>query len=90
MWGDLCYCSLAGVRLWVLHNRAIYRRRHRRLAPLVLPTAFERDALGRTLEGDRDMLVASTAVLVVVDGHDKRFVPLPLPITDSGSEREAA
>lgn len=60
---------------WVLWNRSIYRRRHRRATPIVLEVQFERDSLDRPLAVSPAVLLHPAEIRVTVsdDGAVKRY-----------------
>jgi hypothetical protein len=66
--------------VWVWWNRNIYRRRHRRTAPMVRPVQFERDSLGRRLVISSGVRLNPAEVIVTAgeDGASKRYEAAPV------------
>jgi hypothetical protein len=64
----LAYALL--VPAWVHWNRSIYRRRHRRTAPVQLPVDFGHDRLGRTVAIAPEVELDPSTVVVTVSADD--------------------
>lgn len=59
---------------WVLHNRALYRRKGERQAVATADMRYERDWHGRSVHADWAMLRNSRVVRVRVDGERKTYL----------------
>lgn len=59
---------------WVRWNQDIYRRRHRRLTPLVADVQFELDAVGRHVVAASDVLAGSRIVIRIDEAGVKRYL----------------
>ena len=63
-----CGAALTCVGIgWVRWNRSIYRRRHRRTAPIVVNVGFSHDTLGRPIAAPPGLLEAPGQIFVAVD-----------------------
>jgi len=63
---------------WVRWNRNIYRRRHRRKAPLVQAVSFVQDTQGRTIVAPPELRERSGEIVVSLTGPElgvKRYIP---------------
>jgi multisubunit Na+/H+ antiporter MnhE subunit len=58
------------VPAWVRWNRSIYRRRHRRNAPVQVPVDFGHDRLGRTVAIAPEVELDPSTVVVTVSADD--------------------
>ena len=61
--------------LWVLHNRAIYRRKGERRAVAPADAGYGHDWHGRTVHADWPALQDARSVVVRVDGEHKHYEP---------------
>ncbi len=52
---------------WVRWNRNIYRRRHRRVAPLVVPVSFAHDTQGRQIAAPLRLGQSAGEIVVSLD-----------------------
>ncbi|HPO19045.1 MAG TPA: hypothetical protein PLO07_07610 [Rubrivivax sp.] len=58
---------------WVLHNRALARRKGERRSVASVDMGYEHDWHGRRVHADFGALRASRLVLIQVEGEDKRY-----------------
>ena len=61
--------------LWVLHNRAIYRRKGERRAVAPADAGYGHDWHGRKVHADWPALQDARSVVVRVDGEHKHYEP---------------
>ena len=59
--------------LWVLHNRALYKRKGERQAVAAADASYAHDWHGRTVQADWPSLQSARRIVVSVDGEHKRY-----------------
>lgn len=59
---------------WVRWNQGIYRRRHRRLTPLIAEVQFETDAVGRPIVATPEAVDGSRIVIRIDAAGVKRYL----------------
>ena len=59
--------------LWVLHNRALYKRKGERKAVAVADASYTHDWHGRSVQADWPSLRGARRIVVSVDGEHKRY-----------------
>ena len=59
--------------LWVLHNRALYKRKGERQAVAAADASYAHDWHGRTVQADWPSLQGARRIVVSVDGEHKRY-----------------